>query len=289
MAEQEEGSKAVLSFGEVLMDCFPDKKVIGGAPFNVVTHLSRLGVKSGIITKVGSDALGEEIEAFLKNESIGALLQVDHSYPTGQVDVSLKNGQPSYNIHKGTAWEFIDFKHVTTPEYVVFGSLALCFSHNFDTFKRYADTFKSAVFVCDLNLRSPYFTTDVIEYCLQVSQILKINDEELDYLARLFGIRSENVIEYLQNKYEITKVLLTEGAKGATLFWEGSVYKVQVPKLDYIEDTVGAGDSFTAVFLKGVILNTPFDQTLKKAADFAGIICQTKGAIPSDLDVYKGF
>lgn len=289
MEEQEVKDKVVLSFGEVLMDCFPDKQVIGGAPFNVVTHLSRLGINSGIITKVGSDELGQKINTFLLKENIASNLQIDKERRTGQVDVTLDNGQPSYNIHEKTAWEFIEFEPCMAPEYFVFGSLALCFANNFAAFKKYALRFKGAVFVCDLNLRAPYFTTDVVEYCLQVSDILKINDEELEYLATQFKVANDEVVAYLKKNYAIGKVLLTEGAKGATLFWEEDRYDVNVPKLDFIEDTVGAGDSFTAMFLKGVITNTPFDEALEQAANFAGLICQTKGAIPANIDVYKAF
>ena len=142
----------VLSFGEVLMDCFPDKNVIGGAPFNVAVHLKRLGEQAGIITKVGDDELGSQIHEILIREGLTAQLQIDENYPTGRVDVTLKNGQPSYHIHQGCGWEYIGVNKIAAPNYFVFGSLALFFEENKKSFNEYRNQFEKATFVCDLNL-----------------------------------------------------------------------------------------------------------------------------------------
>lgn len=275
----------VLSFGEVLMDCFPDRNVIGGAPFNVAVHLKRLGVDSGIITKIGEDDLGKELLEILEKEGLTKQLQKDSNYPTGKVDVSLNNGQPSYYIHKGCGWEYIDFKEIASPNYFVFGSLALSFPANKAAFKQYRARFSESIFVCDINLRAPFFDEETVVLCLESADILKINDEELEYLSETFN--QKDVIAFLKSKYNIQKILLTEGAKGATLFWDDETYTCDVKKVDKIVDTVGAGDSFTSVFLYGIIKNIPLGQAMQNAADFAGGICQTAGAIPTNLEMYN--
>lgn len=275
----------VLSFGEVLMDCFPDRNVIGGAPFNVAVHLKRLGLDAGIITKIGEDELGEELEAILKKEGLTNQLQKDANFPTGMVDVTLNNGQPSYYIHQGCGWEFIDYEEIEDPTYFVFGSLALSFPQNKESFKAFRTKFKETQFVCDINLREPFYNKETIELCLESADILKINDEELDYLAKAYN--QENVIEFLKSEYNISKVLLTEGAKGAKLYWNNEEYSCEVKKIDDIVDTVGAGDSFTSVFLYGVITKKPLGEAMQGAADFAGMICQTPGAVPNNLDIYN--
>ena len=277
----------VLSFGEVLMDCFPDKKVIGGAPFNVAVHLQRLGEDSGIITKIGKDGLGLEVREILEREGLANALQVDSEKPTGRVDVTLNNGQPSYEIHKNCGWEFIEFAHAKAPVYFVFGSLALYFSNNKEAFLKYRSLFSSTTFLCDLNLRSPFYDQETIELCLSSADILKINDEELDYLAQTYN--QKDVILLLKEKFNITKVLLTRGADGATLYWENETYESNVKKIDFIKDTVGAGDSFTALFLYGLIKKQNLDETLARASEFASIICQTAGAVPNDLSVYNSY
>ena len=118
------------------MDCLPDKNVIGGAPFNVVTHIKRLGESSGIISKIGTDELGGEIADFLKTEKIDQFVQKDSSYKTGYVTVKFIEGQPNYTIHSGCGWEFLDFENTASPEYFVFGSLALHFPKNKESFFR---------------------------------------------------------------------------------------------------------------------------------------------------------
>ena len=277
----------VLSFGEVLMDCFPDKNVIGGAPFNVAVHLKRLGEEAGIITKVGEDELGNQIQEILVKEGLTAQLQIDKNYPTGRVDVTLENGQPSYYIHKGCGWEFLGVKEIKTPNYFVFGSLALFFEKNKNSFVKYRAQFEQAIFVCDINLRKPYYDKSTIDLCLNAADILKINDEELDYLSETYQV--ENIIDWLKTEFGIHKVLLTEGAKGATLFWDGEIISCKVNKVENIQDTVGAGDSFTSLFLHGIIHQLPLDVAMQRAADFAGIICQTAGAVPVDLTVYESY
>tara|TARA_B100001540_G_C15677634_1_gene583287 strand:- start:65 stop:907 length:843 start_codon:yes stop_codon:yes gene_type:complete len=277
----------VLSFGEVLMDCFPDQNVIGGAPFNVAVHLKRLGEDAGIITKIGEDVLGSEIQQILQQEDLIDQLQVDENYQTGRVDVTLKNGQPSYLIHEGCGWEYISMKKTTAPDYFVFGSLALYFKNNKESFKNYRNHFEKTTFVCDLNLREPFYNFQTIDLCLSSADVLKINDEELNYLSKVFKV--DDVIVWLRNEYGISKVLLTEGSKGAILYWEGKIVSCPVEKVENIKDTVGAGDSFTSMFLYGVIKKLPLNLAMQRAGEFAGLICQTKGAVPDDLSIYEKF
>ncbi|MAW65948.1 MAG: hypothetical protein CMD18_07120 [Flavobacteriales bacterium] len=277
----------VLSFGEVLMDCFPDRNVIGGAPFNVAVHLRRLGEEVGVITKVGEDELGLQIQSILVRERLTAQLQIDPNYPTGRVDVTLNQGQPSYFIHEGCGWEFIGVNEIKAPDFFVFGSLALFFEKNKQSFKNYRDQFDDTVFICDLNLRVPFYDKDTVDICLNAADILKINDEELSYLSNEYQV--DDVIHWLKIEFNIHKVLLTEGAKGATLFWDNQIISCPVKSVKNIKDTVGAGDSFTSLFLHGIIHELPLDYAMQRAADFAGVICQTSGAVPRDLSIYEKF
>ncbi len=277
----------VLSFGEVLMDCLPEKNVIGGAPLNVVTHLKRLGENSGIISKIGTDKLGVEIANILEVENLDEFIQKDSSYKTGYVTVDFINGQPNYKIQPGCGWEFLDFENTLTPAYFVFGSLALHFSQNKASFLKYKAAFKGAKFVCDLNLRTPFFSKENIELCLSSADILKINDEELDYLSLEYKVN--NPIEWLKETYGISKVILTKGSKGATVYWDDEVVSSDVFPVENMKDTVGAGDSFTALFIYGLLKNLPLQENLKRASTFASLICGQFGAIPSDLSLYDPY
>lgn len=277
----------VLSFGEVLMDCFPDKRVIGGAPLNVVTHLKRLRIDSGIISKIGKDELGDQILTFLQKEGLDEQIQVSTTHGTGRVDVTLNNGQPSYEIKTGTAWDFISYQKLATqPDFFVFGSLALLNTNNQETFKAFKQANPDTQFLCDINLRAPFYNKESILLCLTNADILKINDEELDYLAAENNI--EDGIAWLKSTFGIHKILLTKGKDGAELFWNDKHYNVDVSPVNELKDTVGAGDSFTAIFIYGLLNNWDLNKTLKAASKFASRICETSGAIPSDLKIYQG-
>lgn len=277
----------VLSFGEVLMDCLPDKNVIGGAPFNVVIHLKRLGEDAGIISKIGTDDLGDQIHDFLQKEGVAQNVQRDENYKTGYVTVEFINGQPNYTIHSGCGWEFLDYKETKAPDYFVFGSLALHFEQNKTSFKKYVKAFQSSTFICDINLRTPFYNKENIELCLQTADILKINDEELDYLSETYKV--DDVLAWLKSEYNIQKVILTKGSEGATVYWDDQVVNAPVAPVEKIEDTVGAGDSFTSLFIHGLIKGLPLEQNLNRAAEFASRVCERSGAIPSDVELYKKF
>ena len=278
----------VLSFGEVLIDCLPDGNVIGGAPFNVAIHLKRLGEGSGIISKIGTDALGGEIKSFLVAENVEEQVQIDEKLKTGYVTVTLNNGQPSYTIHRGTGWEFIDYQQNNQqPEYLVFGSLALHFPHNKASFEQYLSQYPQAIKICDINLRAPFYDNETIDYCFGKTDVLKINDEELDYFAKAHHL--SDPIAYLEERYGINKVILTKGGEGADVYWEGEKFSSDAGKVNDLKDTVGAGDSFTSMFIYGLLKKIPVAENLKRASNFAAYICETSGAIPSDKAVYEEY
>lgn len=278
----------VLSFGEVLIDCLPDGNVIGGAPFNVVVHLKRLGVDSGIISKIGTDELGDEIKNFLIAEGVNGQIQVDDQLKTGYVTVTLNNGQPSYTIHRNCGWEFVDFvKDDASPSHLVFGSLALHFPHNKASFKEYLSLYPNAVRICDINLREPFYDDATIEFCFKHAQVLKINDEELAYWANKHQF--SDPIGELNEQYGINKVILTKGSKGAEVFWEGEQFNCDAGVVQDLKDTVGAGDSFTAMFIYGLLKGIDVADNVQRSSDFAALICERSGAIPSDKELYSKF
>lgn len=276
----------IVSFGEVLIDCLPSGNVIGGAPLNVIVHLKRLGHNAAIISRIGKDKYGDQINEFAISEQINDLIQLDNKNETGNVQVTINNGQPSYSIIRNTAWEFISYNKLTTnPSYFVFGSLAMFSENNRNTFLKYIDASPNAIKICDINLRAPLYSFETITFCLKYCDILKINDEELAYLAE--QSHTDNPIVWLQSVYGIDKVLLTKGSEGADLYWSGEVYSVESGVVDKMEDTVGAGDSFMAIFIHGIIMKKNPQTILKEASDFAAKICETKGAIPNDKSVYS--
>lgn len=117
-------------FGEVLFDCFPDGSVaLGGAPFNVAWHLTALGESPWLISRIGTDQLGIKIEQAMSAWGMPSdAMQRDAEHPTGQVTVSLNQGEPVYDIEFGAAYDFIDpaeLPAIAPADVVYHGSLAI--------------------------------------------------------------------------------------------------------------------------------------------------------------------
>jgi fructokinase len=100
--------KTVVAIGEALWDLFPDQRRPGGAPCNVACHAALLGDRGVIITRVGEDAAGEELVAFLRGRGVVTdYVQRDEARPTGTVSVTIEDSDPRYAIAEDVAWDRI--------------------------------------------------------------------------------------------------------------------------------------------------------------------------------------
>jgi fructokinase len=276
----------IICFGEVLMDCLPDKNVIGGAPFNVAINLKRLGNDVQFISQVGSDDFGREIYALAQQEKIEKSITINKHYKTGFVTVEFVDNEPNYTIHKNTAWHFIPEKLIEGDvDYFVFGSLATYFEPNKKVFERYHNELTNATFVCDLNLRAPFFSDDHILFCLEHCDVLKVNENEWSKLLSLQEcLTDEDLFQVLFQDYKIDKVILTKGSDGAILIDEKESVKVPVSVIPQgkFQDAIGAGDGFLSSFLDTFIKTKNGKIALQKASTYASLICQNQGAVLSN-------
>ena len=100
--------KAII-FGEVIWDVYPNKKAIGGAPFNFGANLALLGNEVYLVTAVGKDDLGREALEKAKQFGIRTDLVSENNFPTGQCTVTLDESKvPSYYVHEDTAYDNIE-------------------------------------------------------------------------------------------------------------------------------------------------------------------------------------
>lgn len=278
--------KVIVGIGEILWDMLPSGKSLGGAPANFAYHSAYLGAEAWAVSAIGDDPLGHEILDVLKTKKLHALLAMS-SRPTGIVQVELNaSGVPTYNIMENVAWDNIPF----TPEMealaartdaVCFGSLVQRMNSRDSVRKFIEATPTSALKVFDINLRQHYYCQDVIEASLRMSDILKINDEEIRIVANLLSLDGddEQVCRKLIDTYSLRLVILTKGAQGSVVVTSDEVFSQPAGKVHVI-DTVGAGDSFTAAFVHAYLQGLPITQAQKLANDTAAIVCSRKGAMP---------
>lgn len=285
----ENNNKYVVGIGEVLWDVLPEGKKLGGAPANFAYHVSQFGLNSRVVSAIGNDKLGAEIERDFSEKGLEGIIE-KVAYPTGTVQVSLDdNGVPNYTIKENVAWDNIPFttalKELAQHTCAVFyGSLAQRNIVSRETIHAFLDAMpkEGAYKIFDINLRQNFYTKDIICESLERCNVLKINDEELVAVSRLFGypgIDLQDKCWILLAKYDLKMLILTCGVNGSYVFTPGHVSFVETPKVT-VADTVGAGDSFTAAFVSAILRGLSVSEAHKLAVNVSAYVCTQNGAMP---------
>jgi fructokinase len=290
--------KTIIGIGEILWDVFPERKVLGGAPANFAWHVSQLGYKGIAVSSIGNDDLGQEILGTLVDVRRGnfmpLLATVD--FPTGTVAVTLDGkGVPQYEIFENVAWDNIPLTSETEEAArkcvaVCFGSLAQRSEVSRATILRLLElTPPDAYKIFDINLRQQFYNRDIIRKSMFISNVLKINDEELSVIARLFGyetLTEQEISLSLLRDYQLKMVILTRGDKGSYIFTAEEVSYLDTPKVN-VADTVGAGDAFTAAFITAILDGKAVKSAHLFAVDVAAYVCTQNGAMPELPETLK--
>lgn len=280
----------IVGLGEALWDVLPEGKKLGGAPANFAYHTRQFGFNSIAISAVGEDKLGDETLAALDEKGLDYNI-ARVPYPTGTVQVTLDdNGIPTYNIRENVAWDNIPF----TPELeeiakncraVCWGSLAQRNVVSRETIHKFLDAMPDGdgrLKIFDVNLRQNFYNEDVLCDSLRHCNVLKINDEELVIIGRMFGypgLDMRNKCWLILGKYNLDMLVLTCGTNGSYVFTPGHMSFQETPKVEVV-DTVGAGDSFTGAFCSGILKGMSVAEAHKMAVEVSAYVCTQSGAMP---------
>lgn len=278
----------VVSFGEILWDKLPSGKVPGGAPLNFAYRLNSFQNSLSIISKVGDDSLGKELSEFLNKNGLDTEhIQISKIYKTGEVNVSIdKNGIADYDILNPVAWDDVslNLKNIDLTKnssVFVFGSL-IC--RNVTSRETLKELLKIAPFkLFDVNLRSPYYNMNLIEELMLSSDFIKFNYEEIEEISTIYINKKatlENMIEVISEKTKTKNICVTMSEKGACYYTNNSFYYQDGFKINVL-DTVGAGDSFLATLVEGILNKTKPQEILKKACAVAALVASKEGATPT--------
>lgn len=281
----------VVGMGEALWDVLPEGKKIGGAPANFAYHVSQFGLPSCVVSAVGDDDLGREI---IENFTAKGLKQLiaDVPYPTGTVQVEIdQSGVPQYEIKENVAWDNIPYTErleslAERTTAVCFGSLAQRNVVSRNTINRFLDVVsrnEENLIVFDVNLRQGFYNKEILCNSMKRCNILKINDEELVTVSRMFGypgIDLQDKCWILLGKYNLKMLILTCVINGSYVFTPGNVSFQPTPKVE-VADTVGAGDSFTAAFISSVLKGKSVSEAHSLAVRTSAFVCTEKGAMPT--------
>lgn len=291
-------------FGEVLFDHFPDgRQRLGGAPFNVAWHLQGFGLAPLLVTRIGRDEPGDRIvDAMLGWGLDTSAVQRDGVAPTGAVEVSFDGSQPSFDIRPGQAYDHLDATDAVTattaiePALLYHGTLIARSPLSAAALRALRGRTSLPVFL-DVNLRPPWWSADVVRSSLFGTRWAKLNQDELQELApppRTAGIAAatdgsatDTAAAAFRRSYALDTVIVTLGSDGALMSGDDGTIRGAAPAPDDGGDTVGAGDAFSAVAITGILRGWPRDVTLRRALEFASLVCSVQGAIMADSGVYE--
>lgn len=276
---------SAVCFGEVLWDILPDKKLPGGAPMNVAYHLNQLGIPAAMISRIGDDALGRELIGYFTSKKVaGDFIQTDPDHDTSRVLAKVEGNRVTYDIVKPVAWDFIACneeieKAVAAARFFIFGSLGARSEVSRYTLYRLLEIadFK----VLDINLRPPHYDKHTLEYLLQKTSLLKLNDEELPLLSGWYGWGSgeKEAMKALQDKFRLNTVITTRGENGAIALHDGVFHEHPGFKVQVV-DTIGSGDAFLAGFISGFSEERPLPEVLEFAGKMGAFMATHAGACP---------
>lgn len=276
-------------FGEVLFDCFEDgSRVLGGAPFNVAWHLQAFGCNPVFISRVGDDAMGREIRDTMQAWGMStAGLQQDSRYATGEVSITLHEGQPSFDILKDRAYDHIqaDDLPALSPSLIYHGSLGLRLPDSAAALEQLLQRHPVPVFM-DVNLRPPWWQRDLLAQLLDQARWVKINDDELETLVEDSGDLQARAHKLMQ-QHDLSWVIVTCGAQGAfAIDTDDGLSEIKPAAQTRVVDTVGAGDAFASVCILGLLHSWPLPLIMERAQQFASVLVGQRGATISDAAVY---
>lgn len=289
----------IVGVGEVLWDLLQTGPQLGGAPANFAYHAHALGARTYVITRVGSDDHGREIMRRFRDMGVKPdAIQIDERAPTGTARVTLSGaGLAHFTIQENVAWDFLAPNSdavalAAQADAICFGSLAQRSEVSRNSIQKLVGAAPSkALRVFDINLRQQFYSHEVVERSLQLANVLKLNDDELPTVARMFGLQgsTENQLRQLARAFDLHLVALTRGPNGSLLYQTQSNearandgrWSNCRSRAVRVVDSVGAGDSFTAALVLGLVCKMDLDEINEIANDVARYVCSQAGATPT--------
>ena len=287
----------ILGIGELLWDVLPEGPRLGGAPANFTVMAGRLGNHAAILSRIGRDDLGRKaVDRLDPLPADASFLQVDAAHETGRVTVEFEGGQPSYTIHQPAAWDFLELTDrwvqlAERADAICFGSLAQRSHESRQTIQTLAaQTTAKCVRVFDVNLRAPFYSSEVIQESLELATVMKMNDAEAPQVLALLGLPeyeetapnqlrlgAERLLEEFPS---LEMVVVTRGGHGSLLVRRDDWHDHPGIPIK-VADTIGAGDAFTAAMTHYLLRGADL-ATLNEAGNrWGGWVASQSGAMPA--------
>ena len=282
-------SYKIAGIGELLWDVTPNGKQLGGAPSNCIYHALDSGIDGYVVSAVGNDQDGRDIKSRVKELGVSvSYIHTAEGYPTGTVGVELDDkGKPDYLIYEDVAWDHIEWSDLLRAlasrlDGLTFGSLCQRSKVSRNTILKFLESTSSdCIRVFDVNLRKGYYNRKTILESLERSDVVKLNDEELPVLAGYLGYKGsqEEILKQFLEGYQLDLIAYTKGSEGSVLMSPTDQSYLEVPETK-VADTIGAGDAFTGILLKGLLQGIDLREIHKTATQVSAYVCTQQGATP---------
>ncbi len=248
----------VLVIGEALVDIVsapgrPAVEHAGGSPANVALGLSRLGIATHLLTRVGDDERGRMIRRHLESSGVrlvgGSVTAGATSTATAHLDPA---GVASYEFDLD--WSLPAEAGTGAARAVHTGSIAATQSPGGDDVVRLVEAVAGRSLVSyDPNARpalmgDPRTALERIERIVRACDVVKVSDEDLAWLEP--GVDPLLIAERWRASGPAL-VVVTRGGAGAVGVLASGVVEVAAPQI-VVADTVGAGDALMAGLLDGL-------------------------------------
>lgn len=275
----------ILIYGDAFVDYIANDtsntsftKFLGGTTINVAAGISRIGAPSAIITVTGDDETSEFVRNELQNEGVNTNYAeiINEKRVTGvEVHLTTTRDRIFTNYSDETPDIQVEPGHLQDEAFKKASVFSFCSNTMFQ--KTALETTKVAVkkaiendclIAMDANIRplrweSPQQCLETISEFLPFVNVMKLADEELFFLTDTKTI--EEGIAALA-KYDITLLMVTVGAAGAYIVFDGEIQHVPSIEIDCV-DTTGAGDAFMSGMLCS-IHQKGLPKTIDEAYDY---------------------
>lgn len=294
MPDPDASRPCIVGLGELLWDCFPDRRTPGGAPGNFAYHAAALGAEGVPCSRVGRDDLGAAMFQYLRDHGLPVdAVQLDAEHATGRVDIELDGTEPSYEFAADVAWDHLAGDEAARrlarrADVICFGTLAQRSPVSREAIHAIlAAAGDDCLKVYDVNLRPPWFEAAWIERSLAIADLVKLNEAEVETLATLFSLPGDaaGFACALAGRFGPDTVCITRGGAGAALVRQGVLHEVPGRAVDVV-DPVGAGDSFTAALVVALLRDASAADAVRFANAVGGLVASRPGAMPDVGDEY---
>ena len=280
----------VVVLGEVLWDLFEHSRRLGGAPLNFGVHARRLGHPVSLISALGADESGEQAAEMIAALDLDTrFLQTTSRFPTGTAQVQMGHGGVTqFTIPRPAAYDDVDLSardldllQQCATGWLYFGTLYASTDTGRNVLDQILRASSDAARFYDLNLRPGFDSPELVRELLQIADVVKLNEEELQRVYEFSGLPL-NVEAFCREgsaRFRWKAVGVTLGDRGCALLAGGHYVEAAVHPVEVV-DTVGAGDAFAAAFMHGLILNWPAADIASFANRVGALVASRHGAIP---------